>query len=163
MLRQHLVTLGSIEIVGIDHRKRLMDGVFRHQHRLRRAPRFCPSLRHFEALRNLVKFLEHVINRRVLLESGADGVLEWLFDVLADHEHNFSKTRAQGVKNRVVHQGLATRAYRINLLQAAVTAAHACGHDKESWLGHLYPSNRVEINSALDKYSTSGLAGFHIH
>ncbi len=72
------------------------------------------------------------------------------------------KPGAQGVENRVVHQGFAAGAHGINLLQTAIAAAHACGHNKESWLGHLYPSNRVEIKSALDKYSTWGAATFFV-
>ena len=45
------------------------------------------------------------------------------------------------IEQRVVQNCFAAAANRINLLQAAVTAAHACGHDDQNgFAGHSMTS-----------------------
>ena len=50
---------------------------------------------------------------------------------------SFPKPALQGVVNGVVNDCFAVRPNRVNLFEAAVTAAHAGGENEQSWFGHL--------------------------
>ena len=80
---------------------------------------------------NLVQFLKNVFHRDALFKARADDLLERLLDLLADHEHQLAESRAHGVVDRVIDDGFAARAHRINLLQAAVAAAHAGSQNEQ--------------------------------
>ena len=148
MLRHHPVALRSVEVVCIDHGERLLDGVGGHQDRLRRAPRLGAPGRHAESRGNLVQFLKDVVHRNALFKTRAHYLLERLLDILADDKNQLPKPGAHGVKDRVVDDGFAARANRLNLLQTTVTAAHTgsqnkkcggycCAHEPESSLTNV--------------------------
>ena len=116
MLRHHLVALRSIEVVRVDYGKRLLDGVGGHQNRLRCAPGLGAPGWHAESRRNLVQFLEDVVNCDALFKTRAHNLFERLFNILADDKNQLAKSGAHGVEDGIVDDGFAARAYRLNLL-----------------------------------------------
>lgn len=61
----------------------------------------------------------------------ADGGLEVGLDLVLDDEHHGLEARAAGVEDGIVDDELAVAAHRVDLLEAAVAAAHAGGHNNE--------------------------------
>ena len=68
-----------------------------------------------------------------LAEGGLEGVLDLVLD---DKDHGL-KAGAAGVVEGIVHNDLSVGAHRVDLLHAAVTAAHAGSHDDQYRFIHL--------------------------
>jgi len=69
--------------------------------------------------------------------TGASDFLERLLEVAADDEDELAEPGAQRVVNRVVNDGFAGGADRINLFESAVSAAHAGGENEKCGFGHF--------------------------
>ena len=140
-IRQHLIGLPAIEIIRIDHAERLPDGVFAHQHRVRRAPRFLALRRDLEARRQLRRHvLEDVVNRHPTLDVRFDLGAERLLDVAPDDEHDLAEAGADRVEDGVIDDDFAGGADGVNLLESAIAAADAGRQHHESWFAaHILP------------------------
>ena len=64
-----------------------------------------------------------------------DLLAERFLEVTTNDEDHAAEAGAEGIENRVVHHGFAVGTHGIELLQAAVAAAHAGSQDEECW-GH---------------------------
>ena len=108
MPRQHAKALFAVKIVGIDDRKRLVNGARSHQDSVRRPPRFGPAERQGKTRQKAVELLKDVFHRDAIFKARADDSLERLLNLFADYEDKFAKARMEGVVDRVVHDGFST-------------------------------------------------------
>ncbi len=90
-----------------------------------RAPGFGASRRHGKTNGQFVQFLKNIFHRDALLETRADDFAELRLDILANDKHKPAETGAQGVIDGIINDGLAIRPHGINLLKAAIAAAHS--------------------------------------
>ena len=65
---------------------------------------------------NLVELLKDVLHRNPFFKTRAHHLFEWLLNILADDEHQLAESRTHGVEDRVVDDGFAAGANRLNLL-----------------------------------------------
>ena len=128
-----LIGLAPIKVIGIDGGKRLLDQVFRHQDGVSGAPGFGPAFGDLVAADPGGHVLETVFDRDLAGEFVADRFLEQLLEIAADDKHHLAKTGADGVIDRIFENDLAIRTDRIDLLEAAIAAAHAGSHHQKRW------------------------------
>ena len=102
----------------------------RAQNGVCRAPGFFTSGWDFKALGEPLQGLKSIVHLDSVGELGGNVLPERLFEVRANDENNLSKTGAKGVEDRVIQDRLSMRTHRIDLFEAAVTAAHSGRHDK---------------------------------
>ena len=121
----------AVEVVGVDDGEGCVDGLAGAEDGVRRAPRLLASGRHGVSGRQLVDGLEGEADVDAAGELRGDTFAEILFEIRADDEDHLAEAGAQGVEDGIIEDGLAGRAHRVDLLQAAVTAAHAGGEDEE--------------------------------
>ena len=76
------------------------------------------------AFGQVLQLLVGVAHFHEFLGALANGLLERFFDLVLDDEHHGLEAGALGVVERVVHDDLAAGTHRVDLLEAAVTAAH---------------------------------------
>src|SRR5271168_1180916 len=136
MLRQYAIALLSVKVVSVDHCEGPLDGVGGHQYCVHRAPWLGPAGWEGKSRRKFVEFLKYVFDRDAIFKPPFDGMLERLLHVLTDNEHDFAEPGADSIVDRIVHDGFTTRTDRLNLLEAAKTAAHAGCQDKQSCRCH---------------------------
>ena len=92
------------------------------------APGLDPAFRHGVACGQLFQLLESVFHVHGLGHTVADGGLEGLLDLMLDDKDHGLEACAAGVVERIIHDDLPVGAHRVDLLHAAVTAAHAGRH-----------------------------------
>ena len=124
----HPERLGAVVVIGVDHRKGAVDEVLGGQHGVAGAPGLDPAFRHGVACGQLFQLLESVFHVHGLGHTVADGGLEGLFDLMLDDKDHRLEACAAGVVERIIHDDLSVGAHRVDLLHAAVTAAHTCRH-----------------------------------
>ena len=130
---------GAVVIVGVDDRKgRIADGLLCRQDRVGRAPGLDAALRHREAFGQFFKLLVGIAH----VEPGAAGALpyrrlESVLDLVLDDKDHRLKPGAAGVVQAVIQNCLPRRSHRVDLLQAAVAAAHTGRHnDQDRFVCH---------------------------
>ena len=120
---------GTIVVVSIDDSKGSVDASRRRQDRVGGAPGLDPAFRHRKSLGQNVQLLEGIPHfQPCLLGPGAYRVLEVLLNLMLDDEDDGGKSRPPCIVEAVVQNGLAAGTDRVDLLEPAVAAAHACGH-----------------------------------
>ena len=124
----HPERLGAVVVIGIDHRKGAVNEVLGGQHGVAGAPGLDPAFRHGVACGQLFQLLESVFHVHGLRHTVADGGLEGLLDLMLDDKDHGLEACAAGVVERIIHDDLSVGAHRVDLLHAAVTAAHTCRH-----------------------------------
>ena len=124
----HPERLGAVVVIGVDHRKGAVDEVLGGQHGVAGAPGLDPAFRHGVACGQLFQLLESVFHVHGLGHPVADGGLEGLLDLMLDDKDHGLEACAAGVVERIIHDDLSVGAHRVDLLHAAVTAAHTCRH-----------------------------------
>ena len=129
----HLEGCLAVVIIGVDDSEGgAIDGILGAEHRVSRTPGFDPALGNGEALRQCCKLLIGVADLHgSLLQALADGLHEVLLDGFLDNNDDGIKTGLMGIVNGIVQNGLPLAAHGVDLLQSAVTAAHAGCHDDE--------------------------------
>ena len=127
---------GTVEIVRIDHHKRCVDMPARREHRVSRAPRLYAPFRNRKACRKILKPLKRVFNRHVLRNAVAHDRAEIRVQLFLDDKNHLREAGAHCVKHREIHDDLAVFPDGIDLLQAAVTAAHAGRHNDQNRFLH---------------------------
>ena len=123
-------SLRPVEIVGVDDGKGRVDVRRGGQRRVARAPGLHPLLRHGEALRQLrVQSLIGQFHFQPLhrMQGGAEG----LGVGRVDDANRPSEARPGRVEQGIVHDDPTVAVHRVDLLQAAVPAAQARGHDHQ--------------------------------
>ena len=105
------------------------------QNGLRGAPRLGAAGGNGEARRNIFERLENVLDRNAFLKARADDLAKLLFDVLADDKDELAEAGAKSVEDRVVDDGFAGGANGIDLLEAAIAAAHSGSKNKKCGRG----------------------------
>ncbi len=70
------------------------------------------------------------------LNTGTDAGLEIRLNLVLDDEHHRLEPGPPGIVDGVVQNHLPVAAHRVHLLQPAVAAAHACGHNDQYRLFH---------------------------
>ncbi|MPM84040.1 hypothetical protein SDC9_131111 [bioreactor metagenome] len=83
-----------------------------------------------------VRLLKNIAHLHVLFCAAADDIVEILFDSSVDDEDNLLKACLHRVVERIVHDDLAVASDGVYLLEPAITAAHAGGHDNKSRFLH---------------------------
>ena len=134
MLGQELEARAAVIVVGVDNGERLAHDVAAAEHRVARAPRLLPALRHGVAVGQSVQLLIHVADRDVPRYGIADLRFELLLDRVLDHEHDLAEPGVDRVIYRIVDDLFAGRADGRDLLQSAEAAAHPGRHDDKRWL-----------------------------
>ena len=125
MVADHLEGVASVEVVGVDDGKRLVDGLLGHQDGVVGAPGFLAAFGHLEAFGQIVQLLEHILHLDAVAEMlGVDFRFELLLKAVADNKDHFAESGADGVVDRIVHDDFAVGAYAVHLFQSAVAAAH---------------------------------------
>ena len=124
----HLERLGAVVVIGVDHRKGAVDEVLGGQHGVAGAPGLDPAFRHGVACGQLFQLLESVFHVHGLGHTVADGGLEGILDLVLDHKDHGLKAGPACIVKGIIHDDLAVGAHRVDLLHAAVTAAHTCRH-----------------------------------
>ena len=138
--------LRAVVVVRIDDRKGAVNEVLGRQHRVAGAPRLDPALRDGKARGQLVELLEGVLHLHDLGHPVADGGLEGLLDLMLDDEDHGLEPGAAGIVEGIIHDDLPVRAHRVDLLHAAVPAAHTSRHDHQYRFVHfLLPPAQVRF------------------
>ena len=127
------IGIATVEVVGIDHRKRLFHRIACGTNRMGGAPRFFAAFGHGESGGQVAEFLKDIVDLNFIGKPRADSLLEGLCEILADDEDHAAEARADGIEDRIVEHGFTMRAHRVHLFEATVAAAHSGGEDEESW------------------------------
>ena len=125
----HPEGLRAVIIIGIDDCKRAVDEVLCSQNGVAGAPGLDTALRHGKACGQLIQLLEGVFHVHGLGYTLADGCLESILDLMLDNKDHRLKACAAGIVKGIIHDHLTVRPHRVDLLHAAVAAAHASRHD----------------------------------
>ena len=100
------------------------------------AQRLDAAFRHGAALRQLVRALEYIVYLHECFGGVADALAEGIQQFFLYDKHNAAEAGLPGVINRIIHNDLTVRADRIDLLETAVTGAHASSHNDEYRICH---------------------------
>ena len=101
------------------------------------APGLDTALRDGKACGQLVQLLERVFHLHRLGHPLADGCFEGVLDLMLDDKDHRLKACAAGIVKGIVHDDLTIGAHRVDLLHAAVAAAHASRHDHQYRFLHI--------------------------
>ena len=132
-ISQHLEALLAVEVIGIDHCKRLTDHILTHQHSVVGAPGFGALMVVLAAGRNLIQALETYFAGYLVSILGNNYTAKILLKILADNEYYLAEACAQSIEYRVVHDGFTIGAQAVQLLQASVAATHTGSQNKQCW------------------------------
>ena len=132
----HPEGLRAVIIIGIDDRKGAVDEVLCSQNGVAGAPWLDTALRHGKACGQFVQLLEGVFHLHCLGHPLADGCFKGVLDLMLDDKDHRLKACAAGIVKGIVHDDLTIGAHRVDLLHAAVTAAHASRHDHQNGFIH---------------------------
>jgi len=91
--------------------------------------------------RQHAKRLNGVDRLHLALDAFADGLAKILFHILAEDDDRPAEAGAPGVVDGVFHYDLTARPHRVDLLEAAVPAAHSGGHDNKRRFLHVFTSS----------------------
>ena len=130
---QNLEGFLAVEIVSVDDGEGLVDDIGRHEDGVGGAPGLHPFLRDGERSGNLVQFLGDENKLEGLSVNGfyagvffLDGLFHLGFEGFTDNIDHFAEPGLHGVVDAVVDNGFSMRSQTVHLLEAAITAAHAC-------------------------------------
>ena len=102
-----------------------------------RSPGLHPAFRRLEALRQIFHLLESIFHLNSLLHAVSDGPFKILLILLLNDKDDLLKPCLHCIIDGKVHDDMSVRIHRINLLQTAVAASHACCHNDEYWFLHF--------------------------
>ena len=119
------VSAGAVKIIRVDDGKRSVDLIGGAERGMGGSPGFDPAFRYGKALRQLVQFLEHQADVKILCHAVRHSGAEVCFDRVLDDEHHFAEARLPGVVQGKIDDGMSVVVDRGNLLETAETAAHA--------------------------------------
>ena len=119
----------AIVVVSIDDRKRSIDDVARRKNSLACSPWFCAAFRKGESLRKVVRFLERIVNFILFTGSVFDMLSEDLLKVMLDDKAHSAEARLISIIQAEIHNDIALFRYLVELLVAAVSAAHSGSHN----------------------------------
>ena len=139
--------LRAVKIVGVDGAEGRVHQLPGRQHRVARAPGLFAALGDGKALRQIVHFLIGVLDLHLAAGPVADDLPEQGLVFPLDDDNGLFKARPFRVEKGVIQNDLAVAAHGVDLLQPAVAAAHARGHNDQYRLFHAllrpFPSSRT--------------------
>ena len=139
VLADGLVSLGAVEVVGVDHGERLVNGIGGHHHGMVRAPRLHAAFGNRQPLGEVVQLLKDEIDGDAPAEAvGRKDLAELLFKRVADDENHLAETGADGVVDRIVDDGFVVGTDAVHLFERSVAGAHACRQDQECRFDHTF-------------------------
>ena len=115
-IRELYKTVASIEIVGVDDGKIVIDRTLSTQHCVSCAPRLDSAFRDLYAVRQIVDVLKNVIDLNVIFDALAYGFAEYIEIFFLNDEHNVVKSRLECIINRVIENEFAVGADGVDLL-----------------------------------------------
>ena len=124
-----LIGLGAVVVVGVDDGEGSVHQLPGGQGGLGGAPGLGALWRHGVARGQVVLTLEGVLHVHHLRHPVADAGAEIGLDLLLDDEDHGFEPGPAGVVDGVVDDELSVVSHGVQLLEAAVPAAHAGGHD----------------------------------
>ena len=133
-----LERLRAVVVIGIDDGEGAVDEGLCGQHRVAGTPGLHAALGDGVALGQLIQLLEGVLHVHHPGHAVANGSFESRFDLVLDDEDDRLEACAAGVVERIIHDDLTVRPHRVDLLHAAVAAAHAGSHDHQDRFVHVY-------------------------
>ena len=140
-------SLRAVKIVGVDGTEGRVHQLPGRQHRVACAPGLFAALGNGKALRQVVHFLIGVLNFHLAAGPVADHFPEQRLVFPLDDDNRLFKARPFGVEQGIIQNDLAIAAHGVDLLQPAVAAAHARGHNDQYRLFHAFfgpfPSSRT--------------------
>ena len=98
--------MAAIEVVSVDHGEGLVDHVSCHHDGVVRTPRLLAALGYSEAFGELIQILEDDLYWDLVLVLRDDFLTELLLESAADDEDDLAEACADGIEDRVVHDGL---------------------------------------------------------
>ena len=98
------------------------------------SPRFDASLWNLKSIRKAVIFLIHILHLHVLFHAVSDMFLKLFLNRFLDNKYDLFESSLDCVEDRKIDDQISFPIDRINLLQAAVPAAHTSRHDHQNWL-----------------------------
>ena len=116
--------LGTVVVVGVDDREGPVDEAAGAEHRLPGAEGLGPPFGHGVGGGQVVQRLEGVFHLHQAGQPVPDHRAEIGLVLPADDEDDLLKAGAPGVVDGIVDDDLPARAHRVELLHAAVAAAH---------------------------------------
>ena len=132
-----LERLRAVVVVGIDDGEGAVDVGLCGQHRVAGTPGLHAALGDGVALGQLIQLLEGVLHVHHPGHAVADGSFESLLDLVLDDEDDRLEACAAGVVQGIIHDDLTAGTHRVDLLHAAVAAAHAGSHDHQDRFVHV--------------------------
>ena len=166
ILIDDLEGLGAVVIVRVDDSEGTINEAFCGQHGVAGAPGLDTALGDGEACGQFIQLLESVFHVHALRDAVADGGFESLLDLVLDDKDHGLKACAVGIVQGVLHNGLTLGAHRVDLLHAAVTAAHAGSHDHQYRFVHArkvieeHPMGPLEWNGWKVYYYADDMVEF---
>ena len=128
--------LRAVVIVGIDDGKGAVHQAPGGQHGMAGAPGFYTAGGNGVALRQVAQLLIRVLYVDDPGQTRSDGGSEVILEFALDDEDYPLETGAQGVVDGIVDDQLAVVSHGVDLLEAAVPAAHTGGHNDQNRFGH---------------------------
>ena len=128
---QRRVGIPAVEVIGVDDREGCVHGIACAEDGMGGAPRLFTADWNREAGGQLVDRLEGKADFDPAGELRGDAFAEILLEVRTDDEDHLAEASAESVEHRVVQDGLAGGAHRVDLLESTVAATHAGGEDEE--------------------------------
>ena len=119
----------AVVVVSIDDCKRSVDDVSGRENCLACTPRFCAAFREGITRRKIGAFLESVVHFVLLAGTVFDVIFEDVFKVVLDDEAHPAESCLISIIQTEVHDDIALFSYLVELLVAAVSAAHAGSHN----------------------------------
>ena len=94
------------------------------------SPWFCTVCRFLKSFREIIQRLEYIFHITDFLDTVSDNSTEIFLQVFSDNENNFIKTCLYCIMNGIIHNDLAGRSYRLQLLDSSSeTASNSSCHN----------------------------------
>ena len=113
-----LVSLPTIEVIGIDHREGTVDNVGSHHHRMVGSPGFYTISRNGKAFRKFVQLLEYKIYLNLATKTfGSKNFTKFLFKKVTDNKYDLAESGTNSIVDRIVDNSLAAGADTVHLFE----------------------------------------------
>ena len=141
----------SIVVICIDYSEWLGKDFLCCQYSVTCSPWFGTVCRFLKVSWKIVDLLECVSNFCDLLDTVANDSAEFVLNIFTDDKYHFVESCFQCIMDGIVHDDLALRSYRCELLDTfSKTASNSCCHDYQCCLLHItFPPDYYNLYNSL--------------
>jgi len=129
-LAHHLEGVAVVEVIAVEHGKRLLNDILTHEDSVVGAPRLLTAFGNGEALWQSVEALKTELAGNMTLVLGENLSAELLLEIATDNPYNLAEASLNGIVDAVVHDALSLRTECVELLQAAIATTHTSSQKK---------------------------------